>query len=66
MSTQTLSGKKITLATIKSFIKRNPSRLMIMNLNDFDGQQDCVIETKDTGFRVAEIIPANIQAVAPS
>jgi hypothetical protein len=45
--------KKITLTTIKSFIKKN-SELYIKNLSNFDGMVDCVMPSQETGFRKAE------------
>jgi len=36
--------KKITLATIKSFIRKNREKLWISNRSDFDGMVDCVME----------------------
>lgn len=49
-------GKKVTLATIKSFIKREMSRdnLYIKNLSTFDGSQDMVVEVVNEGFRKAK------------
>ena len=42
-----------TMATIKSFIKKNDGKLFIKNLSDFDGMVDCVMPCNDKGFRVA-------------
>ena len=39
-----------TLATIKSFIRKNPA-LYIKNLSNFDGMVDCVMPCDDQGFR---------------
>lgn len=33
---------KITMATIKSFIRKNEGKLLIRCLSDFDGMTDCV------------------------
>lgn len=34
---------KITLATIKSFVRKNRDKLWISNRSDFDGMVDCVM-----------------------
>jgi len=39
-----------TMATIKSFIRKNPA-LYIKNLSNFDGMVDCVMPCNDQGFR---------------
>ena len=36
------STKKITLATLKSFARRNNDRLYCKSLSDFNGMTDCV------------------------
>jgi len=41
--------KKITLATVKSFINKNPA-LFISNRSSFDGMVDCVMPTDDQDF----------------
>ena len=46
-------NKKITLATIKSFIKKN-TELYIKNESNFDGMVDCVMPNKDVAFTKAE------------
>ena len=46
--------KKITLATIKSFIRKNKGNLFIKNLTDFDGMVDCVMPCRNSEFNVAE------------
>lgn len=40
-----------TMATIKSFIKKNSGNLFIKNLSNFDGRVDCVMPCNDQGFR---------------
>lgn len=45
---------KITLATIKSFIKKNEGKLYIKNESTFDGMVDCVMPCRDTGWKLAE------------
>lgn len=47
--------KKITLATIKSFIHKNKDNLHISNKSNFDGMIDCVSDCNDKSFRKAEI-----------
>lgn len=39
---------RITRATIKSFIKKNPDNLHIKQLSSFDGMVDCVMPIEDT------------------
>jgi len=46
--------KKVTMATIKAFIRKNRNNLLIKNLSDFDGMVDCVMPANDTGFRKAQ------------
>lgn len=41
---------RITLSTVKSFIRKNPN-LYINNQADFDGMQDCVVYNQDSKFR---------------
>jgi len=43
--------KNPTMATIKSFIKKNDGKLFIKNLSNFDGMVDCVMPCDDKGFR---------------
>lgn len=45
---------KVTLATIKRFIKANRASLHISCRSSFDGMQDCVTSTGNKSFRVAE------------
>ena len=44
---------RITLATIKAFIRNNPE-LYIRNTSDFDGMTDCVQQCEHSMFRLAE------------
>jgi hypothetical protein len=44
--------KKMTLATVKSFIKKNPE-LLISNRSSFDGMVDCVMPCNDQSFSPA-------------
>ncbi len=52
MTTAT-KAKKITVATVKSFIRKNRSNLLIQVCSSFDGMQDMVIESK-SGFQPIE------------
>lgn len=52
MTTNTTT-KKITMATIKAFIKKNRSKLFIKCLSGFDGNADGVRECEDHGFSPA-------------
>ena len=45
--------KKITLATIKSFVRKNRDKLWISNGSHFDGMVDCVMPCSKT-WRKAE------------
>ena len=45
MTTQELKGKKITMATLKSFIKKSKS-LYVEIQSSFDGMTDCVQSVK--------------------
>lgn len=40
-------GKKITLATLKTFFNKNSNNIFIKELSRFDGMVDCVMPTKD-------------------
>ena len=44
--------KKITLSTVKSFIRKNSDSLLINIGSHFDGMQDCV-SSVNSGFMVA-------------
>lgn len=46
--------KKITLATVKSFIKKNKDRLYIQNIKDFDGMIDGCRKCDDQTFKIAK------------
>lgn len=47
---------KITMTTIKSFIKKNQN-LYIQNLSRFDGMVDCVMPSAEQSFQPVERIP---------
>ena len=44
---------KITLATIKSFIRKNPN-LYIKSTSRFDGMYDCVMPNQNAQFELAQ------------
>ena len=46
-ATPTETQKKITLATLKSFIRKNANSLYIKTKSRFDGMTDCVQEVQD-------------------
>lgn len=45
---------KITLASVKSFIRKNRSQLYVRTLSEFDGMTDCVQSNRDANFRPVE------------
>ena len=47
------TSKKITLATFKSFVKKNRAQLLINVGSSFNGMTDCVQSTNDSGFSTA-------------
>ena len=51
---------RITLATIKSFIRKNPNSLYIMQKSTFDGMVDCVMPCGDGGFKPVKPTEDNI------
>lgn len=51
--------KKTTLATIKSFIRRNLADLHIMTTSRFDGMTDCVEQTENPQIRTADVSKFN-------
>ena len=50
--------KKITLATLKAFVRRNKDKLYIQVETKFDGMVDCVMPVDDKNFSKVE--PAGI------
>lgn len=46
--------KKITKATIKSFIKKNQHKLFIKHTYKFDGMQDMVDKCENAGFSIVQ------------
>ena len=51
---------KHTLASVKSFIRKNRDNLYIRNLSDFDGMTDCVESSNDKQFRKVEPAPEHM------
>jgi hypothetical protein len=54
-------GKKVTMATIKSFVKRERAidNLYIKCKDSFDGMVDCVMPCKDQGM--SKVTQSNLQ-----
>ena len=53
-------GKKITLATVKSFIRKNREDLMIRNRSSFNSMTDGVEGCADSSYRKAEPTERNV------
>jgi len=51
--TNTATGKKVTLATVKSFMKKNLPSLFVKECSNFDGMQDCVTNIHGAAFAPA-------------
>lgn len=49
---QTTLKRKITLATLKSFVKKNRTNLFILVKSDFDGMTDCVSAVKSIPHKI--------------
>jgi hypothetical protein len=47
-------SKKITLATIKSFLRKNEGSLFVSHGYSFDGMTDCCQPSNDTSIKVLE------------
>lgn len=43
-------SNKITLATLKSFAKRNSDKLFVKSVSSFDGMTDCVESSRDSSW----------------
>jgi hypothetical protein len=43
--------KKITLATVKSFMRKNAANLFVKTKSEFDGMVDCVMQNEGATFR---------------
>lgn len=54
-----ITTKRITLATLKSFAKRNSDNLFVKNLSDFDGMTDCVEFEKNPTWKKSRFIDAS-------
>jgi len=52
--------KKITLTTIKTFVKKNREKLYIKVKSDFNGMTDCV-ESVNGDFKLVEVTDRNIE-----
>ena len=50
---------KITIATIKKFIKENKDNLYIKTKDRFDGMYDCVMEREDQSWHKVTYDPTN-------
>ena len=50
-----MQNKKTTLATVKSFIKKNSNNLYIQVCSSFDGMVDCVVSTGSTTYEKVEL-----------
>ena len=55
-----MSAKRVTLATVKSFAKKNAKSLCIKNLSNFDGMDDCVRNHNNPTFREATAVDVNV------
>ena len=56
-----MKTKKITLATLKSFIRKNHSQLQIKVKSKFDGMYDCVMPTEKSEFQPVRAAGAGMQ-----
>ena len=46
--------KKITMATLKSFLRKNKGKVYIQVKSTFNGMQDMVTPVDDNGFQIGE------------
>jgi hypothetical protein len=51
--------EKITMATLKSFAKRNSTRIHYKVKSSFDGQTDMVEDVSDATWKLSKLIPGN-------
>jgi hypothetical protein len=58
---KTQKAKKITLATVKSFIRKNQGKLFIKTQSSFSGYTDCVEQIAGAKFEPAVLTSDNIQ-----
>jgi hypothetical protein len=47
-------NKKVTIATVKAFIRKNRNALLVRVASSFDGMTDCVEPTSDRNFIQAQ------------
>lgn len=52
--------KKVTRATLKTFINKNINNLYIKNKSNFDGMVDCVMDNQGAQYRKA--VPATAES----
>ena len=45
---------RITLATVKSFMKKNEGKLFVKAKSSFDGMVDCVMPIEGSSFKQAQ------------
>lgn len=57
----TTTSKKITMATVKAFVKKNINQLHVKCCSRFDGMVDCVMPNQDAGFNLVD--PAMIKVM---
>ncbi len=55
-------GKKITLATFKSFVRKNRENLHVRVESSFDGMVDCVMGNDGAKFEPAQETEYNLEA----
>ena len=46
---------KVTMATVKAFVRKNKGRIYVRNLSDFNAMTDCVERSADREFYLAEV-----------
>lgn len=63
MKTLEITSKRATVATLKSFIKKNLQNLFIARESSFNGQSDCVDSCDNQEFHKAEISTAESNAL---
>lgn len=56
-----MENKKITLATFKSFIKKNEENLLVNEVSSFDGMHDCVMSSEKVGFTKITKTESNVK-----
>lgn len=55
------TSKKITIATVKSFIKKNRAMLFIKAQSSFDGMSDMVEYDTKASFKIAKVEDGNLE-----